>query len=77
MWIVRNVLLQMRPTREIHHNDRVKPLYALPKRYEQNWYIPAKLPSHKVPGTKTIGPVAEQSANCVATIRLANQMARQ
>jgi len=38
-------------------------------------FIPSKLPSHKVPGTKAIGPVAEQSSNCRATIRLANQMA--
>jgi hypothetical protein len=39
-------------------------------------FIPERLPSHKVPGTKAIGHVAEQSANCRATIRLANHLGR-
>lgn len=34
-------------------------------------FIPERLPSHKVPGTKTIGPVAEQSRERQELIRAA------
>jgi hypothetical protein len=71
MWIVRNVLLQMRPASALPH-----PILSLrspsnSSRAPHIRYIPAKLPSHRVPGTKAIGPVAEQSRERQELIRAA------
>lgn len=38
-------------------------------------YIPDKLPSHKAPGTKAIGPVVEQGSATRARIIVANMIA--
>ena len=39
-------------------------------------YIPERLPSHKTPGTKAIGPVVERSRTGVFRIMQANHLSR-
>lgn len=39
-------------------------------------YVPERLPSHKTPGTKAIGPVVEQNAKLRSWVHVANDLAR-
>ena len=64
-WLIFGVLLKMRPAQQAQ-STRVTPSSIVSK-----LYIPERLPSHRVPGTKTIGPVAEQSRERQELIRAA------
>lgn len=61
VWIVEHLLLQLKssPTLrpEMAHNEPV----PVKRGYSPGRYIPQRLPSHKTPGTKAIGPVVERS----------------
>lgn len=79
IWIRENVLLIMR-ARTIdkpYANSMSTIRNSTPNSGRAQLYIPAKLPSHKVPGTKTTGPVAEQNGYCRARIAAARIIAMQ
>lgn len=70
-WIVENVLLKLR-------REKDKSLQHLIKKGREiirKSFIPDKLPSHKAPGTRTVGKVVEQDGYGRARIVLANMIA--
>lgn len=62
-WVTINLILRMR--------NELQPGKAIDFLPQASHYIPDRLPSHKTPGTKAIGPVVERSRERQELIRAA------
>jgi len=81
VWIKANVLLRMvsaraLPSSQVYANSIPAMPKSTPNARARSPYIPAKMPTHKAPGTSVEGPLVEKQRSRRFFIHAANRLAR-